>query len=765
MSVRFTPTRLALSLAAALLAPGLSLAQAQSAAPAAAPRATLPGIEVTGAALPVVTEDTDSYTISAMTSVTGLDLSIRETPQSVSVLTRQQLDDLAVRDLDDALRNTTGITFTQLDVGARTTYRARGFEISNYKVDGLALDASSSFSGQGASVNMDLYDHVEIVRGATGLLGGTGDPSATINLVRKRPGRTFAASVGLRTGSWDAKHIDGDLNLPLNADGSVRARVVVSGGDTHTFRERESLRDLGVLTSIEADLGSRTTVGLGVQYERNRINGATWGANVPVWFADGTETNLSRSTNPAASWSYTKRENSTIFGSLTHRFDNRWKAEANVAHTRSEAINNMGVAKANLQNGTWGGIWNQDGTGAYLNGIHSESEARRDNFSLTLSGPFQLLGREHELLVGLNGNRVRDTSYTFSGVNGNCDIAGIPTFQSGRSCQYRVSLPIDDWRTWNGSYADFNTHRNDARTVTTTTNYGGYLAGRFSLADPLTLILGVRGSQYKTYADTYSLANVGTRGETNAHKVWTPYAGVVFDLDRQTSAYASFTEVFNPQTAKDVSGNFLEPVTGKSYEAGVKREMFNGALNGSLAFFSAVQNNVARTDGANTTPDGAQAYVANGTGVRSRGVDMELAGAINSQWNVYAGYTFLTVDNRETEERVDPRHVLRLQSTYRLSGALSRLTVGGGVSWQSHTVSAPYPGRPLGGNKFDDSAIKVAGYTLFNLMARYQINDQLTATLSVHNLFDKTYYRQYGFYNGLIYGEPRRITLGLRASF
>lgn len=187
---------------------------------------------------------------------------------------------------------------------------------------------------------------------------------------------------------------------------------------------------------------------------------------------------------------------------------------------------------------------------------------------------------------------------------------------------------------------------------------------------------------------------MGTRGETNSHKVWTPYAGVVFDLDRQTSAYASFTKVFNPQTAKDVSGNFLEPVTGKSYGAGVKREMFNGALNGSVAFFSAVQNNVARTDGANTTPDGAQAYVANGTGVRSRGLDMELAGAITSQWNVYAGYTFLTVDNRETEERADSRHVLRLQSTYRLSGALSRLTVGGGVSWQSHTVSVPYPGRP-----------------------------------------------------------------------
>ncbi|QEI09485.1 TonB-dependent siderophore receptor [Pigmentiphaga aceris] len=700
-----------------------------------------------------------------MRSATGLDLSIRETPQSVTVITRQQLDDQNIQTADQALATTAGVTSVQTDVGGRTSYRARGFDITNYKVDGLSIAGTADFSGQSAGINMDLYDSIEVVRGANGLLGGLGDPSATVNLVRKRPGKLQAGSVGLRLGSWNSKRLDADLNQPITADGSVRARLVLSGEDSDTFRDREQQRNTGALASFEADLSSRTTLGFGLQYEKNRNTGTSWGANVPLWFADGTRTNFSRSTNPAANWSYTQREATTWFASLDHRFDNRWKASASFSHTNSEAINNFGVAKANTESGRWGGFWNQNGTGAVLNAIHAESEAERNNFSLSASGPFELLGREHELMVGANGYRIEDTSYTFSGVNGNCNIGGVTSFQAGRSCQYRLGLPIANWQTWDGSYAGYNTYRNNARTITTTDNYGAFLAGRFNLADPLKLILGSRVSSYKTYTDTYSLANARSRGDTSKHDVVTPYAGLVYDLNDSYSVYASYTDVFNPQTAKDVQGNFLKPITGASYETGVKGELLNGALNGSLAWFTGVQNNVAQTDGANTTPDGAQAYLANGSGVRSKGFELELSGRIAPDWNVYAAYTNLSVDNRSSQERADPRHLLRLQTTYRLSGALNRLTVGGGASVQSHTVSVPFPGRPLGGGRFDASPTDVSGYLLFNAMARYQINDNLVATLNISNLFDKTYYRQSGFYGGLIYGEPRRITLGLRASF
>lgn len=737
------------------------LAQQAVTANRAQPEATLLApINVIGQ-LDAPSEVTQSYTVPVTRSSTGLSLSPKETPQSVSVVTRQQMDDQAMESIGDVLGSTAGITFTELDNGARTTYRARGFDISNYKVDGLSMVGRSAFSGAGNSLNMDLYDRVGIVRGANGLLGGIGDPSATIDLVRKRPGPDLGGSVTLRTGSWSKKNLVGDINVPLTSDGRIRSRLVVSGEDSNGFRKHEKLERQGVLANVEMDLTSRTVLGVGMEYEHSITRGASWGANVPIWFADGERTNFSRRFNPVAKWSKTEREGTTLFASLNHRFDNEWKLQANYAHTTREDLNNFGVLKVNNGAVVWP-HWTQDGRGAYLNGIHSESESENHAFSVDLSGPFELLGRRHELLVGLNGSRLREPSWTFD--RSNCSIDGIAGFRGG--CQYRTELPVDDWRTWSGDeYGNFQTFRTEARNVTRTSLYGGYVAGRFELTDRLAAITGLRRSEYRTYSDRYSAAGVrGARSGANNARAWTPYYGLVYDLTPTYSVYASYTDVFNPQTQKNEAGDTLKPVTGASYETGIKGEWFNGALNASLSAFHSKQKDVALRDGDRLTPDGAQAYTT-GTGVKVKGFDAELAGAITPSWNVYLGYTYLDVDNKDTAERVDPRHLLRANTTYRLAGTLSGLTVGGGVSWQGKTASAPMPGRPVGGGKFDDSPISLKGYALFNAMARYEISKNVSTTLNVSNLFDKTYYRQYGFYNGLIYGEPRRVTLSLQAKF
>lgn len=725
---------------------------------------TLDSVRVSGSADPI-TEDSGSYAPVRTNAATGLTLTPRETPQAVTTVTRQQIEDQNLQTIDDVFGATAGVTFTQLDTGARTTYRARGFDISNYKIDGMAIQGGSAFSGAGNSLNLDLYDRVEIVRGANGLMGGTGDPSATVDLVRKRPGREFGGLVQLQTGSWHNKKAMADLNVPLTEDGRIRSRLVVSGENTDTFRDNENIRRVGVLASVEADLTDTTVLGLGFQYERSHTKGASWGTNVPIWFADGTPTDLSRRTNLAADWSFTQREGRTFFASLNQALGQDWAVRADYAYTKREDVNNFGVVKVNGSgnNAANWSLWNQDGTGATLNAIHSETDSDSHVFNLAATGPFQLFGRQHELTVGLNGYRDRDTSYTFD--RSNCNIDGIAP---SRGCQYRTELPIPDWRDWDSNYyGSFNTFRTDARTVSYTTNYGGYVASRFSISDALSVIAGVRRSQYKVYSYTYSAANArsGRNGE-QSQDVWTPYAGLTYDFNDTYTAYASYTDVFKPQTQKDTSGNVLEPIRGNSYELGLKSAWLNGALSGTMALFQAEQQNVAQTDGANTTPDGAQAYVAKGSGVRSRGVELELAGALTNNWNIYLGYTYLHVKDDNTQERTDPKHVVRLNTTYRLPGQWRKLTVGGGVSMQSHTVAVPFPGRPNGNGGFAaNEPLRVSGYTLVNLMARYEFSDQLSATLNVNNLFDKTYYRQYGFYDGLIYGEPRRITLGLQARF
>jgi len=259
--------RRALALAVVLALPLAAHAEA----PADANPTTLDGLEVTARRQ----SQADSYTLPISKAAIGLDLSLRQTPQSVTTVTRQQMDDLQIESINDVLTSTTGITTYSLDNAGRTTFRARGFDVGNFKVDGMLINGASSFSGGGAGLNMDLYDHVQVVRGANGLLGGTGDPSATVYLERKRPTREFGGAASLTLGSHDKRRLMGDVNVPLTADGRVRSRFVVSAEDSDTFRQREDVQRLGGLASFEADLGDATVVNLGVQYERTRNGGGS----------------------------------------------------------------------------------------------------------------------------------------------------------------------------------------------------------------------------------------------------------------------------------------------------------------------------------------------------------------------------------------------------------------------------------------------------------------------------------------------------------
>ncbi|QVM86311.1 TonB-dependent siderophore receptor [Novosphingobium decolorationis] len=746
---------------ASLTALAIALGGAQVAHADAAPGASAPPtIVVTGQR----TEDTPSYTAEETSISIGLPISPRETPQTVTVITRQLLDDQQIETIDDVLATAPGITSYQNDNAGRTTYRARGFDVSNYRIDGMQVDGQSNFSGGGASTNMDLYDSVQIVRGANGLLGGTGDPSATIYLQRKQPGTELGANGSLVLGNWDKRRVMGDLNAPITADGNVRGRLVFSDESTDTFREREHVDRRAILANFAANLTPTTVLNAGVQYERTVNKGSSWGSNVSIWFADGTLANLPRSTNPVADWSESRRKATTAFVNLDHRFANDWHVKLGYARTDSSAYNNLGVAKINnaaREVGGYAGFWNQDGSGAYLNAMHSEFSEDRDNVAVTLNGPLHLFGREHQLMFGFNGFWSESTSWTFDNALGNCNIAGVSPF---RGCQYRsAGLPIDDWRSWDGSYANFQTFRTDARGIDRTRSIGGYAAGRFELADGLTAIVGARISDYKTSGGDYDIANVYTADAETTHEkgVFTPYAGLVYDVTDTLSVYASYTDVFTPQgNLRDEDDRLLPPVTGSSYEAGIKGAFYGGKLNTSLAFYRNEQSNVAENTGELNDVTGLDIY-RTVDGVVSKGVDFDASGELLPGWNVFFGYSYLDVKGLSYQR--DPHSQLRLSTSYTLPGALNRLTIGGGITAQSKTEWSTNPGRPLGDGTYDDSNLDVSGYTLVNLMARFQATQNIQISANVTNLTDKTYYRQFGFYDGLIYGEPRSYSVTLRA--
>ncbi|MFG6667683.1 TonB-dependent siderophore receptor [Halomonas sp. HNIBRBA4712] len=704
-------------------------------------------------------DQAQSYTVEQTSSSTGLDLSPRETPQSVTTITRQQLDDRQAVSLEDALELTPGITANKAEVGVRTSYRARGYNVNNWRIDGLQFPGDTGFSGGGGALNLDLYERVDIVRGANGLLGGTGDPSATIDLQRKRPGRAFGGSAYASYGRWDNARGSVDLNLPLTEDGSVRSRFVVTQGEGDAFRDHESTRTRGALASFEVDVTDSTTLGAGYQYEYNKTGGAGWGANVPIWFASGRVTDLPRSTNLVPEWSFAEQQTDTLFTSLTHRFNDDWSLEIQAAQSDTDAFNDLALGKVNRgPRGTYIGYWEEDGGGAVLNGLRSDNETRQRSAQVELSGAFDLAERRHDVTVGYSESHARE-----HGFENNCTMSSATESAYSQGCMYRATngLPISDWRQGVDRDIRLQGGRSGRVSTTETELRGLYAATRLSLSEPLSLILGGRTSYYKTEDESYA-GDTTSRRETG---VFTPYAGLVYDLTDNHSLYASYTNIFTPQTRQTVSGDTVKPIEGDSFETGVKGEWFDGRLNASAAYFRTRQENSAVLDGANLTPDGDQAYRA-GTGNETDGVDLEIAGAITPNWNVYGGYTYLHFRRIDADGRSDPKHLFKLSTTYAPAGALNRWTFGTGVYAQSNinAISSP-AGRPVDGVSTGSTPANWAGYATVNAMARYDITDATDLTLNVDNLFDKHYYERYGFYAHSIYGAPRSAMLTLRTEF
>ena len=708
----------------------------------------------------------NTYTIHKTSTATGLPLSLRETPQTVTVITRQLMDDMQINTLDDVMKTTAGVTSLQNDNAGRTTYRARGFDITNYRVDGMQINGATGFSGSGSTMNMDLYDNVQIIRGANGLMGGTGDPSATIYLERKQPTKTQQINAMLRLGNWNDHRVMLDINKPLNKSGTIRSRYVFSWEDSDTFRQRESFYNIGALANFAADLSRRDIINWGFQYEKTRDNGASWGSNVPIWYADGTRTSLPRSTNPVANWSFSEANSMSAFGNYDHRFSKNWHLRVSYMHTWSGNYQNLGNLKVNngsKSTGGYAGFWNQDGTGAYLNALHAEYNDTRDTADVRLVGQFRALGHTQNLVFGFNGYSDELTTWSFSKALGNCNIANVTPYSN---CQYRsTGLAIPDWKNWDGNYANFSTHRTNAREVDVTRNYGAYVSGHFVLAKGLNLILGGRMSSYQYYSGVYNKENsfTASSGSMNQNAVLTPFTGLVYDITKNISLYGSYTNIFTPQSSyRDANNQPLSPVLGKSYETGLKGEFFHGRLNSSLAFYLNNQNNVAKTTGLTNSITGNTIYTS-ANGVKTEGVDFDISGQITRGWNILFGYSYLQEKGLGYQE--DPHNLIKMSTTYNFQGALHNLTIGGGFTTQTSTSWPVNPGRPLGNGKYDASNLYLNGYTLINLMARYRLTNWLNITGNISNLTNKTYYRQAGFYDGAIYGQPRTFYFTIRGSY
>jgi len=680
----------------------------------------LPTLKFTANQLGEITENSGVYTPGSIATATRLVLKPKETPQTISVITRQEMDDFNLNSIDDVMRHTPGVSVVTYD-SERTEYYSRGFAIQNFQYDGIPMNRDSAYSAGNTLSDMAIYDRIEVLKGATGLLTGVGDPGATINLIRKKPTKDFQGNVSLGLGTWNNYRGQIDLSGPLNETGSIRARGVAAYQDKESQLDRYERKTPVFYGILEADLTDNTLLTVGADYQDNKPKGSTWGG-IPIYNSAGQFNKMPRGFNNGANWSNWEQYTRTIFSTLEHKFDNDWVAKIQLNHQINGYDAQLGAAAGGHPNPS-------TGTGVSMWAGNYKGETKSDAADIYATGPFQLFGREHDLVVGAS---ISESTWKNNGY-------GTPT-------DYKTS--VDQYYQWNGNVAEPDWQRGNHWSNNETTKQNGfYLTSRLNLHDDLKVILGGRIANYKSE-------------ETKESGIFIPYVGAVYDLNDQYSVYASYSTIFKPQSAQNPNGKTLDPLEGENYEAGIKGEFFDGRLNASLAYYQLKQDNFAKEIPNVLTPSGGVASEAL-QGVKTKGAELEVTGEIRPGWNLHAGFNHkISKQDGIKQSTLTPENEFSLYTSYKLNQWVDGLTIGGGARWQDKTwgdVTNPLYKDPV--------KHVVSDYWLFDAMANYEVNDQLSVSFNVNNLLDEKYYTIFSWYSTYTWGEGRNYNLGLKYKF
>lgn len=663
------------------------------------------GEQAGGSALPpsltvdhLATEGSGSYAVKGA-SITKGELALKDIPQSVTVMTRQRLDDQNLDTLIDAMANVTGVT-VDARVGGGSDFYSRGFQMSNVQFDGVPTYRSTSPSANMFNASTIYLDRVEVLRGSQGLLEGQGTPGGAVNLVRKRG--TLDRQIGyvLRGGSWNHAGGQADLSGPINADKTLRLRAVVDYDRQDSYINYVNSKRFTGYLAADYDISPDTKLGVAAMLGRTHgiIN-----LGLPV-NSDGSDARLPRSTYLGAKWNYTNTDEEQYWADLEHRFSADWsfRIAANYSNARSDQLYLTPTAINQTTGTTNRTVWK------------SYDSARNLALDAHVDGQFDTGPVHNSIEVG--GSLARINAYEFLEANFNYDTTSVtnPNADVAQPTSY----------AWSGTYR-----------FKPVVQRGVYGVVRSTLG-PATLILGGRVNWYRAVRATSSFSQNGTV---------VPFVGLVYKLTPQWSAYASYTDVYNPQLSLQANGDTLPPERGKAYEVGIKGELADGRVTTSLALFRTDQINLAVTDFASgEICSGNYCYLPSGN-VRSQGVEAELNGEVLPGWQLSAGYTYNHTSHIEDFLNfISPRHALRLWSTYRLPGQLSHWSIGGGIRHQSAQARNTVRNDP---------------FTVVSARLDYRLNEHANLSLNIENLLNATYYTTVG---RNYYGAPRNFMVTLR---
>ncbi|WP_114417594.1 TonB-dependent siderophore receptor [Marinospirillum perlucidum] len=675
------------------------------AALAADQEGTLETLEIRGSEL-----QEDTYLAPRAASGTGLALDSLETPQAQTVVTRQQMEDFNLNDLNQLLSLTSGVTVERVETD-RTYYTARGFDITNFQVDGTGVP--SAYGNIMGDLDTFFYERVEVLRGANGLMSGSGNPSATVNLVRKRPTREFQAQARILGGSWQQLRTEGDVSGALTESGSLRGRLSLAVEDKESYLDRYAKQRLLGQGVIEADITDSLLLTLGHSEQVDATDSPMWGA-LPMQYTDGTSTDYDVSTSTSADWAYWDNTTRSSYAELQNLLDNGWTLTARLTRNETDSESKLFYVYGKPDASTGLGLK------AYPSRYDMTTETLIGD--IQLNGSFLLNGYPQDFALGAQWYQaeVWDESNYGQGIGTNLGAE----------------------EAFDGSYPEPSFDSSVDGSEWTSTQSSLFASTRLMLSDEFSVLGGLRLTQLDVEGSTY-----GDSKDSDYDLVPVPYAGVVYQMTPELSLYSSYTQIFNPQTKEDLDGDLLDPVEGRTYEAGIKTLLAEGQAQASVAIFATTQDNVAEKVG--TRPGGTSGvddYYRGVDGMTSQGVEIDWVGEFIPGLQTQAGFTHLVIEDAEGEatRKQIPRNQLTLAANYQLP-ALPELRLGTVVRWQSEVSS---------------SVAEQEAYALADLMAVYQWTDSLKMSLNLNNITDEKYINSV-YWDQAYYGAPRSAQLSV----
>ncbi len=653
-------------------------------------------------------------------SATGLTLTPKETPQSITIVDRQRLDDFALTNINDLLAQVPGINVEKVETD-RTYYNSRGFDVTNFQVDGIGMPLLWGL--QFGELDTALFDRVEAVRGANAIMTAIGNPSATINYVRKRPTDTLQASASVQAGSWGLRRAEGDISVPLSD--ALGARLV------YAHEERDSYLDyyrvnrdvLGAIVAWNPMPGLKLTAG----YTRqdNDADGVLWGA-LPLVYTDGTRVPYPVSASTSADWTYWDVTDQSAFVEAAYDLGGGWSAKSVFTYKRFEEEAKLLYAYG----------YPDKATGLGVGGMSGIYPSVYDQYlgDFYASGPFTLFGRKHELAFGFLTGRSDGREWEdFS-----ADAIAFPPVQDwGRVQVAEPSYP--------GAYlaADYSDRITRA-----------YGAAHLNLADNLKAVTGLSAMWIKSTGTSY-----GTDQSRDDSAV-SPYLGLLFDVTPNVTLYASYADIFNPQVEVDVNRAKLDPAKGSSIEGGIKSQWFGGRLYATASLFRAKQKGLAEFAGVLSNGD---SYYT-GVDTTSRGFEIEVAGRITDNWTLSGGYTGLEIEDQNGAKTRTwlPTRTLKLATTYAVP-ELRDLKLGAQLRWQNAVAYADSGVQAYGGVT-GDVLLRQPGYAVVDLMAGIRLVDKVRATVNVRNVGNEKYLASL-MWGQAYYAAPRSVSVSLRFAY